>query len=427
MVTNMLRRAKLVNVKTTAVIIGAGPYGLSIAAHLKGQNIPTLIFGKPMQFWEKMPAHMYLKSPWSSANLSGPGGKYTLGHYAAAIHAHEQDPVPLAFFLDYCRWFQEQTGVEADPTYVESLTRNGEHFHVGLADGRRVEASHVVVATGIVPFANIPPFARDLPATLASHTQEHTDLTPFKGHNVAVIGRGQSALEYAALLHEAGAEVEVIARGPIIWINRKLAELPGPIKRIFYPPSDVGPPGLNWIIAFPTVFSHLPDKMRYAIDRRAVRPAGAPWLRSRVEGKIRVTINTEVVKATPRGERLHCELSDGTTRNIDYLFLGTGYEASIDKFNFIDPLLRDQIQQNDGHPVQSTSFESSVPHLYFAGAIAGFTFGPICRFVAGSDAAAQQISRHIVRSARSVPSFSTSLIVWLSGARPSLRGRARHL
>jgi len=388
--------------KTTAVVIGAGPYGLSVAAHLKAHNIPTRIFGKPMDFWEHMPANMYLKSKWSAASLSAPDGKYKLDHYAAAIHSHEQKPIPLAFFLDYCRWFQEQTGLETDPTYVQSLVRDGEHFHIELADGRTLEASHVVVAAGIVPFANIPPFALDLPETLASHTQEHTDLTPFKGRNVAVVGSGQSALEYAALLHEAGATVEVIARGSIIWINRKLYERVGPLKHIFYPPSDVGPAGLSWVVAFPTLFSHLPDQTRYTIDKRSVRPSGSQWLRPRVVGKVRLTPNTEIMEAIPQGDGLHCKLSDGTARDIDYLFLGTGYKASIERFNFIDPSLRDQIRQQDGYPLQNTSFESSVPHLYFAGAIAGFTFGPICRFIAGSDAAAHQISRHVARTASSI-------------------------
>jgi thioredoxin reductase len=397
---NTLRKAEtLVKRNTTTIVIGAGPYGLSIAAHLKAYNIPTLIFGKPMEFWEKMPADMYLKSFWSAASLSAPGGKYKLDQYAASINSHEQRPIPLSFFLDYCRWFQKQTTPEIDPTYVQSLVRDGEHFRVALADGRTVEASHVVVAAGIAPFANIPQFARDLPTTLASHTQEHSDLTPFKGKHVAVIGRGQSALEYAALLHEAGAEVEVIARGPIIWINRKLYDHTGFARHIFYPPSDVGPPGLNWIIAFPTVFSRLPHRTRTSIHMRAVRPAGAQWLLPRVKDKVRLTPNTEVVQALPQGEGLHCKLSDGTTRDFDYLFLGTGYQASIEKFSFIDPSLHHQIRQQDNYPLQNTSFESSVPHLYFAGAITGFTFGPICRFVAGSDAAAHQISRHIARSA----------------------------
>ncbi len=281
---------------------------------------------------------------------------------------------------------------------MQSLTHDGEQFHLELVDGRSVDASHVVVATGIAPFANIPEFARNLPPSLASHTQEHTDLTKFKGRNVAVVGRGQSALEYAALLHEAGATVEVIARGPIIWINRKLYDRTGPARHIFYPPSDVGPPGLNWVIAYPQVFSRLPDKMRDSIDKRAVRPAGAQWLRPRVEGKVRLTPETSIVKATPQGEGLHCELSDGTTREIDYLFLGTGYQADIDTLKFIDPALRQKVLTQDGSPVQSTSFESSVPHLYFVGALSGFTFGPICRFVAGSGAAAHQIAQHVART-----------------------------
>lgn len=385
----------------STVIIGAGPYGLSIASHLKAKNISTRIFGKPMEFWEKMPAQMYLKSFWSAASLSDPDGKYNLDHYAASVHSHEQKPVPLKFFLDYCHWFIEKTGIEIDPTYVQSLSKDGDGFRVELSDGRTVDASHVVIASGIASFANIPAFARDLPPTLASHTQEHTDLTPFKGRRVAVVGRGQSALEYAALLYEVGAEVEVIARGPIIWINRKLYDRTGLARHIFYPPSDVGPPGLNWIIAFPTIFSRLPDKTRYAIDRRAVRPAGAQWLRPRVEDKVRLTPNVEIVRATPQDESLHCELSDGTTRDIDYLFMGTGYEAGLDKLAYMEPSLRNQIRQQDGYPVQNNSFESSVSHLYFAGAISGFTFGPICRFIAGSGTSAHRISQHIVRSARS--------------------------
>ncbi len=386
----------------TTVVIGAGPYGLSIAAHLREKNIPVRIFGKTMEFWQKMPAEMYLKSFWSAASLSDPGGKYSLDQYAASIGSHEQRPIPLPFFLDYCRWFQEHAVPDIDSTYVESLTHDGQRFHLQLADGRNIDASHVVVATGIAPFAHLPEYARDLPPSLASHTQEHTDLTKFKGRNVAVVGRGQSALEYAALLHEAGATVEVIARGPIIWINRKLYDTTGPARHIFYPPSDVGPPGLNWVIAYPLIFSRLPDKMRDAIDRRAVRPAGAQWLRPRVEGKVRLTPDTYIVKATPQGEGLRCELSDGTTREIDYLFLGTGYQADIETLKFIDPELRRKVLTHDGYPVQNAWFESSIPHLYFVGALSGFTFGPICRFVAGSDAAARQVAQHVTRTTRTL-------------------------
>ena len=377
------------------VIIGAGPYGLSVAAHLKANNLPMHILGKPMEFWQKMPPQMYLKSFWSAVSLSSPRGKYSINAYAAATHTHEQQPIPLPYFLDYCRWFQEQAVPDIDPTYVQSLRRDGKLFQLDLVDGQELQARSVVVATGIAPFAHRPAYAQHLPPTLASHTQEHTDLSRFAGRTVLVVGAGQSALEYAALLHEAGASVEVVARGPILWINRNLYDRIGPARHLFYPPSDVGPPGINWLVAFPLLFSHFSEKTRHRMDKRAVRPAGAQWLRPRVEGHVRLTPNTEIVKATQEGQGLHCAFSDGTTRDIDHLMLGTGYEAHIDKLTFIDPTLRQQIQAKDGYPLQNAWFESSVPHLYFVGALAGYTFGPLCRFVVGAATAAKQISRHI--------------------------------
>lgn len=379
------------------IVIGAGPYGLSVAAYLKARDIPTLIFGKPMEFWQNMPPGLYLKSVWSASSLSDPAGMYTLNRYVAAANISRQEPIPLPFFLDYARWFQQHTMLDVDHAYVQSLVRDGKSFHLDLADGRTVKASTVVVAPGISLFAHIPDFARDLPAALASHTQAHTDLTCFRGRNVVVVGSGQSGLEYAALLHEAGAHVELIARGPVIWINRTLYDRTGPARHIFYPPSDVGPPGLNWLIAFPLIFSRLPEKARYTMDKRAVRPAGAPWLRTRVEGQVRLTPNTQIVKATARGQVVQLELSDGTAREVDHLLLGTGYQPDIDKLPFIDSALREQIQRHNGYPIQNQRFESSVPGLYFIGALAGHTFGPICRFVAGAKVAAQQVARHVAQ------------------------------
>jgi len=104
--------------------------------------------------------------------------------------------------------------------------------------------------------------------------------------------------------------------------------------------------------------------------------------------------NTQIVKATAQGSGVCIELSDGTTREVDYLFLGTGYQPNLDKLAFIDPILRQQVQQHNGYPIQNEWFESSVPHLYFVGTLAGHTFGPICRFVAGAKVPAQQIARH---------------------------------
>jgi thioredoxin reductase len=379
--------------KNSTVVIGAGPYGLAVTAHLRANDIPTQVFGKPMEFWHAMPVGLCLKSAWSASNLSDPSGAYSLNRYVSAVEADPGEPIPIPFFLRYARWFQEHVVPDVDPTYVQSLTRKGNGFEVALADGRTISADRAVVAVGIRHFAYLPDFARDLPPSLCSHTQTHADFSSFRGRSVAVVGSGQSALESAALLHEAGARVELIARGPVIWINRKLYDLPGLAKRIFYPPTDVGPPGINWLVAFPQLLRHFPARARASMHRRSVRPAGAKWLRSRVEGQLQITRLAQIRRVTTAGDRVRIVLGDGTSRDVDHLFLGTGYRPDLEKIGFLDPSLRQDIQHKNGFPILNRWFESSVPNLHFAGAVAGYNFGPLCNFMAGAKATAGQIAQ----------------------------------
>jgi lysine/ornithine N-monooxygenase len=382
--------------KHTTAIIGAGPYGLSIAAHLKARGIPVHIFGKPMSFWQQMPPEMHLKSSWSALDISDPAGDYSLNSYSKHAGIPRQEPVPLKVFLGYGRWFQQQVVPDVDETIVTSLAHDHKKFQLTLADGRSISAERVVVATGIASFANIPAYAAHLPSSLASHSQDHADFSPFKDKRVVVVGSGQSALESAALLTEARAETELIARGPVLWINRKLYRHTGPIKRLFYPPSDVGPPGINWLVAYPLLFSRFSDAVRRILDERAVRPAGAPWLRPRVEGHVKMTPETSIISATQQGEKLLLQLSDGSERVTDHLLLATGYQADIKKLSFIDSSISAKIRERQSAPLLNQWFESSFPRLHFIGALAGYTFGPLCRFVVGSKVAAQQIERRAV-------------------------------
>lgn len=381
------------------VVIGAGPYGLSVTAHLKAQGVPTRIFGKPMEFWQKMPPRMNLKSSWSALNISDPAGAYSLNRYSKIAGITKQEPVPLQTFLKYSDWFQRQAVPDIDQVYIQALSQDGKEFHLDMADGRSIKANRVVVATGVSSFAYIPEFARHLPSSLASHSQEYSDFSQFSGKKVVVVGSGQSALESAALLHEAGASsVELIARGPVNWIDRRLYDI-GPAKRIFYPPSDVGPPGVNWLVSFPLLFRHFPDKTRVRLDARAVRPSGAKWLRPRVEGHISITPHMSINDAMEQGQGVRLKLSDGTTREVDHVILGTGYLANIDALTFIDSALREQVQVRNGYPLLNEWFESSVSHLHFVGAPAWYTFGPLCRFVVGSKVAARQIAHRATKIA----------------------------
>ena len=378
--------------RTTAVI-GAGPYGLSVAAYLHARGVPTQVFGEPMESWQSMPARMALKSVWSASSLADPEAAFSLDQYCRTTGANATEPIPLAFFIGYARWFQEHAVPDVDRVYVRCVQLQGNSFQLFLSDGRTFAAGRVVVAVGVRHFAFVPPFARDLPPHLATHSGEHVDLSRFRGCRVVVIGAGQSALESAAILSDEGAKVEVIARGSVHWINRALYHRGGPVSRLLYPPTDVGPPGLNWLCGAPMVMRTLPIGLRKRIETRAVRPAGAHWLRPRVVGKLPLTAFTEVLEAEPRGDGLRLRLSDGTTRDVDHLMLGTGYRPDVRELPFVDASLIEQVSQSDGFPVLNQWFESSVPGLHFVGGLAGRTFGPICRFVAGARVTAQQVAR----------------------------------
>lgn len=384
----------------TTVIIGAGPYGLSAAVYLRAQKIPALIFGKPMEFWRKMPSTMSLKSTWSSVTISDPAHAYTFGRFCKMNQIRKQGEVPIQAFLNYSQWYQEELVPDVDETYVKLLARDGKNFQVELADGRSVKANRVFVATGLATFARIPDFASHLPAKLVSHTQDHNNYQAFKDKNVVVVGRGQSAFESAALLYEAGARVELIARGPIIWINRRLYRYTGPAKRLFYPPSDIGPAGISWIVAFPMLFNALPEETRIAIDTRCLRPAGARWIRPRVEGRVTLTANTSVVGTEEQGEEVCLKLSDGTTRQVDHVVLATGYKPDVRRLPYMDSSLCEEVQQREGYPFLNKWFESSVPHLYFGGSLSGYDFGPLCRHIVGSGASAYQITHHAMLAKR---------------------------
>lgn len=382
------------------VVIGAGPYGLSVAAHLKSRGLQTRIFGKTMEFWEQMSPQMYLKSSWSALNISDPRRAYSLPRYAQAVGMEKQEPVALQTFLNYGHWFQERVVPDVDTTYVTRVARDGNGFRLELADGREMEARTVTLATGVAPFANIPEAVSHLPAELVTHSQQHREHSQFRDKHMVVIGSGQSALESAALLHEAGAaSVEVIARGPINWIDRRLYYYTGPIKRIFYPPSDVGPPGVNWLVAYPLLFRLFPEQARASLDHRAVRPSGSRWLRPRVEGKVTLTPQTSIREASEQSGRVHLRLSDGSERNADHIVLGTGYQTNIHKLTYLDEELRNQIKHYRGNPLLNGWFESSVPNLHFVGASANYNFGPLCRFVVGARVAAQQVAKHAAQVA----------------------------
>lgn len=388
---------------TEIAIIGAGPYGLAAAAELRAAGMDVCAFGRPMSFWsEHMPRGMLLRSPYVGSSIGSAQGPLSLDAFAASHGAAIDRPLPLKWFVDYGRWVQATAVPDLDQRLVTWVERDGSGFTLVLDDDERIPATRVIVAGGIQPFAHVPPVFAGLPAALVSHTSQHRDLSMFSGRRVLVIGGGQSALESAALLHEAAADVEVVTRAPMIrWLGQRpwLREL-GPVSTLLYAPAEVGPPLLSQLVEVPGWVRRLPPGARRALERRSIRPAGAGWLRPRVVDAVPVRTGRTVVRAEDAGDRVTVTYHDGASDTVDHVLLGTGYRVDIARYPFLSPQLTAAVQQVGGYPVLRAGLESSVPGLHFLGAPAAWSFGPLMRFVAGSEFVALQLTRHLVRRTR---------------------------
>jgi lysine/ornithine N-monooxygenase len=382
-------------------IVGAGPYGLSAAAHLQTvKGLGVRVFGDPMSFWRsKMPAGMLLRSPREASSISDPRSEFTLDRYEEASGTKPVQRVALETFVDYGRWFQAPLDSILDRREVTEIRRDGPVFKLALSDGAVVASQRVVIAAGIGPFKKSPAVFSDLPCSVVSHCYDGRNFTELRGKRVAVIGAGQSALESAALLQEAGAQAEVIARistlrwiGMHIWLHKL-----GPISRILYSKYDVGPIGVSRLVAYPKLMFHIPLGLKDRIRTRAVRSAGAPWLVPRLPG-VKMTTGRTVQTAKQIDGEIQLVLDDGSARTVDHVLLGTGYRVDISRYGFLSQELVKEIHQLDGYPALGPGFGTTVPGLHFIGATAARNYGPLLYFVAGTDFASRELTSYITRN-----------------------------
>jgi FAD-dependent urate hydroxylase len=380
-------------------IIGAGPYGLSAASHLTASGRDVRIFGEPMEFWANgMPQGMLLRSPREASTIADPRSAFTLEAYETATGIEPVKRVPRETFVNYGRWYQKQLIHTLDRRKVAKVIKKNSAFELTLSDGAIVTSRRVVVAAGVGPFKKLPKQFSNLDPSHASHCYEGR---PFEtlGNRVAVIGAGQSALESAAILHELGKDVEVIARIPNLrWIgmHKRLHQL-GPISKVLYSKHDVGPIGISRLVAYPKLMYFFPMGPKDIIRARAIRSAGAPWLIPRLRD-VKVTLGRSIVSAQVVGDEVQLTLDDQSERRVDHVLLGTGYRVDISQYRFLTPELVNDVRQLDGYPEITSGFASSVPGLHFIGATAARNLGPLMYFVTGTDFASRELAAHMGRN-----------------------------
>ncbi|MEV0279458.1 FAD-dependent oxidoreductase [Streptomyces sp. NPDC050610] len=395
-------------------VIGAGPYGLSTAAHLRARGVPTRVFGAPMVSWrEHMPAGMLLKSTPSASSIHAPQPGHTLLDYCQEEgerrYESDWDIIPVETFARYGEWFRKRLVPELEQVRVVSVDRRGKGrpdgsgFELKLDSGEQFTARAVVVATGLSGLAHLPPelapVAPDGPSAsgLLSHSSQHRDLSRFAGADVVVVGAGQSALESAVLLADAGAaSVRVVARGR------------GAVR--FGTAPDGQPPlrpdtpfGRAWSLYALTYyaegFRHLPPPTRKFLVKRVLGPLGAWWLRDRFIGRVQVTEGKRIVRARVADGRPVLTLTGagGLTSELtaDHVMAATGYRVDLAAMGFLGHGLRAHLAVGAGGPRLDAGYGSSIPGLHFTGLPAAASFGPVMRFVCGTEYASPRVARAV--------------------------------
>ena len=176
-----------------------------------------------------------------------------------------------------------------------------------------------------------------------------------------------------------------------------------PWQQVRHPHSGLGPGIRSRFFAnSPLAFSYLPAGLRLWNVRRALGPSGGWFSKNMVVGKVPLLLghHLERAEAQDSAVHLHFRTADGTPREVvaEHVIAATGYKVEITRLQFLSEAVRGTLRVIGGAPVLSSSFESTVPGLYFVGTSAANTFGPVMRFAFGARFAAEHLTHVVVKS-----------------------------
>jgi thioredoxin reductase len=400
---------------TDVLVIGAGPFGLSISTHLRNRGIEHTIVGRPMNTWRvHMPLGLFLKSEPHGSVIHAPKTGYDIASYCN-LHGFDDyvdrvGPLSLERFLDYADWFAEQLVPDIRDLTVTNITPLDGGFKVEFAEEGPLLARQVIVATGLMPYARLPRELSHLPADLMTHSSAWGDLSVLSGKRVAVLGGGQSSLQTGALLHEAGADVQIIVRKPEVKWEGVVSQEVGVLDYIRRPPVVLCDGWACVAYGVPDVFRLMPQNLRTLKATSTFGPSGAWWLRERVEGIVDILTGHGLKSAEPHGSgvRLHLDGPTHSTFDADHVIAGTGFNIDVKALPFLSDEITTRLKTTIKFATVNRAGESSFPGLYFAGAHTMTSLGPGVRFIAGTHHTSAQTVKSVARRLRKGPGFGKS-------------------
>jgi cation diffusion facilitator CzcD-associated flavoprotein CzcO len=309
-------------------------------------------------------------------------------------------PVPLETFVQYGLEFQRRFVPTLEETDVTSLNKEREAFVLRTADGQTLSARRVAVAVGITHFSFVPPPLSNLGPDYVTHSSEHRDPTMLRGRSVAIVGAGASAVDLAALMHEAGVDVSLIARRDAIDFHVPSTEPRPWLQRVRNPRSGLGTGWRSRLCTdAPLLFHAMPLRLRLRAVRNHLGPAPGWFVKDKVVGRVPMHLGAELKAVAVRDKRVHLTYRkkyDGeATLVADHVIAATGYRVAMRRLSFLDEDLLRSLKCVEETPVLKTNFESSVPGLHFVGLASANSFGPLTRFAFGARFTARRLSRSL--------------------------------
>ena len=381
------------NLKTDFLVVGAGPFGLSMSSFCKHHNIDHLIVGKTMDFWKSnMPKGMFLRSG-TDWHLD-PVNTHTIEKYIKDndISLNKSEPLSLDFYLDYVNWFVKEKNIGPIDSFITNLDYlNGEkpYFSAKLENGEEIEAKNVLLALGFKHFKNIPEELSIIPENRLSHTCDLVDLDQFKNKRCLIIGGRQSAFETAALLNEAGAEN--------IYVSYR-HDTPD------FTESDWSwvLPMLDKMVEDPGWFRNLSEQERDDLNKRfwtEGRLKLEPWLSPRLKSdSVKLLPNTNAIACSELSSGdLEVELDSSEKIIVDHVILATGYKVDMKNIPLLNSgNILEKLKLKNGFPVLDNYMQTNIPGLFVTSMAATQDFGSFFGFTVSVNASANMIGKYFL-------------------------------